>query len=647
MCGIAGFWRPSGLDRHALATLKAMTTAIRRRGPDADGAWVDTDRGVALGHRRLSIIDLSPGGAQPMESADGRYVIVYNGEIYNFADLRADLEAAGQAPGWRGHSDTEVLLAALSAWGLDRTLAALNGMFAFALWDRAEGRLSLARDRMGEKPLYHGWVGQGEQRTLLFASDLAALHAHPAFRPEIDPASVSQLLRFGHVPDPASVYRGVGKLAPGTRLTLSADGGEDAFVYWDTLSEYARAAGEARFRGDAIEAVDELERLLGNAVLRQSVADVPLGSFLSGGIDSSAVTALLQHNASGPVKSFSIGFSESAYDESPHARAVAAHLGTDHQELIVTPEDALAVIPDLPGIYSEPFADSSQIPTYLVARMAREQVTVALSGDAGDELFAGYNRHVHAHRSWPRLARIPRPLRRLAGRAMTAVSPARWDAAIGPLVARKAVGVGEKMHKAAGVIASRDGDALYATLISVNPDFRELLRHPSEKDGFEGRALEIVAGLPLPDRMMAMDAIHYLPGDILTKVDRAAMAVSLETRVPMLDVDVIRFAWSLPADMKLRDGVSKWPLREMLYRHVPRQLIERPKQGFGVPIHDWLRGPLREWAEGLLFDSAASLDEYFDRPAIAALWQRHLSGAGNHQHRLWPILMFQAWRARS
>lgn len=646
MCGIAGFWRVSGLGVEAPSILKAMTTAISRRGPDAEGAWLDAERGIALGHRRLAVIDLTESGAQPMKSADGRYVIVYNGEIYNFNDLRLELELSGKAPEWRGHSDTEVLLGALSAWGLDHTLSKLNGMFAFALWDRQMKRLSIARDRMGEKPLYYGWIGHGDSRSLIFGSELAAFHAHPDFEPKIDPDAVALFLRYSHVPDPRSIYGDVFKLLPGSRITFESDGKESRFAYWDSIAEYVKAATENRFQGDAVEAVDTLEQLLSAAISRQSVADVPLGTFLSGGIDSSAITALSQACSGRPVKSFSIGFSEREYDESHHARAVAAHIGTDHQEFIVSPEHAQAVIPQLPEIYSEPFADSSQIPTHLVARMAREQVTVALSGDAGDELFAGYNRHVHAQQSWPRLARIPRPFRKFAGHLITSVSPARWDSLLGGIMAKHMVGVGEKLHKTAEVIGSRDGDALYAALLSVNRNAEGLLQRAGETDGFEGRNLSRIADLGLADRMMAMDAIHYLPGDILTKVDRAAMSVSLETRVPMLDSEVIRFAWSLPVAMKLRDGVSKWPLRELLYRHVPKHLIERPKQGFGVPISAWLRGPLRPWAEALLFDSRNSLDDYFNRPAVRSLWQQHLSGRGNYQHQLWPILMFQAWRER-
>ncbi len=645
MCGIAGYWRPSGLDEGAAEQLIAMTDVIARRGPDAEGHWLDAEHGVAMGHRRLAIIDLSPTGQQPMESADGRYVIVFNGEVYNFQDLRARLDTTGTRHTWRGHSDTEVLLAALSVWGLERMLKAINGMFAFALWDRKLGHLTLARDRMGEKPLYYCWAGSGDDRSLLFGSELSALRTHRLFQGDINPEAVALLMRYLHIPEPHSIYRNVAKLMPGTAITFAADGAATTHVYWDTLSEYAKAATTGRFTGDGTAAIDALEAALGAAVARQSIADVPLGTFLSGGVDSSAITALMQAGSSRPVKSFSIGFTEAAYDESPHARAVAEHLGTDHHELIVSPEAAQAVIPNLPSIYSEPFADSSQIPTFLVAQMAREKVTVALSGDAGDELFAGYNRHVHGHLSWPKLSRLPGPLRQLAAQVMTGVSPATWDATLGRFLASKVTTLGDKLHKSAGVLSARDGNALYAALISINQQPDQLLRQAGTSDGFEGRNLAVVAGLPLVDRMMAKDAVHYLPGDILTKVDRAAMAVSLETRVPMLDVDVMRLAWSLPAELKLQNGVNKWPLRQLLYRHVPKALIERPKQGFGVPIDRWLRGPLRDWAESLLSDTCYPLDEYFHRENVIAMWNQHLSGRKNFQHQIWPILMFQGWRS--
>lgn len=644
MCGIAGFWRPSGLAEGAAAQLSAMTDAIARRGPDADGHWFEAERGVALGHRRLAIIDLSPAGAQPMKSVDGRYVIVFNGEIYNFQDLRFELEKTGCQRAWQGHSDTEVLLAAISAWGLDKTLAAVGGMFAFALWDRKLKQLTLARDRMGEKPLYFCWVGSGADRSLLFGSELSALKMHRLFRSEINPEAVALLLRYLHIPEPHSIYRNVLKLMPGTAMTFDADGTVSETVYWDTLKEYAAAATTGRFEGDSEAAVDALEVALGAAVSRQSIADVPLGAFLSGGVDSSTITALMQASSSRPIKSFSIGFTEKDYDESEHARAVANYLGTDHHELIVSPEAAQATIPKMSSVYSEPFADSSQIPTFLVAQMARNTVTVALSGDAGDELFAGYNRHIHGYRTWPKLESFPAPIRRLAGHLMTRVSPATWDATLGRLLSSKVKMLGDKLHKSAGALSAKDGDSLYATLISINQQPDRYLRHKGTSDGFEGRSLSAIAGLQLVDRMMAKDAVHYLPGDILTKVDRAAMAVSLETRVPMLDVDVMRLAWSLPAELKLREGVTKWPLRQLLYRHVPKALVERPKQGFGVPLDDWLRVPLRAWAESLFNNTEFRLDDFFDGAEIGGLWQRHLAGSENNQHQLWPVLMFQAWR---
>ncbi|WRH76574.1 MAG: asparagine synthase (glutamine-hydrolyzing) [Sphingobium sp.] len=640
MCGIAGFWRPSGLGPSDKDILTSMTDRIIRRGPDASGAWFDQEKGVAFGHRRLSIIDLSEAGAQPMASANGRFIITYNGEIYNFEDIRQQLRVEGHHFEWRGHSDTEVILAGIMSWGVERTLKALNGMFAFALWDRQTGQLTIARDRMGEKPLYYGWTGHGPHRALLFASDLAALRAYPEFEPETAPESVGLLLRYGHIPDPHCIYRNISKLRPGAAMTFDAEGREQFSAYWDTIDEYVSAQANP-FAGSPEDAVDELERLLTQAVQRQSVADVPLGTFLSGGVDSSAVTALLQASSSSPIKTFSIGFTVKEYDESPHARAVAEHLGTDHHEMIVSPSEAQAVIPSLPSYYSEPFADSSQVPTYLVSKMAREVVTVALSGDAGDEMFAGYNRHIHAHKTWPAISRIPRPVRLASKYMIEAISPNGWDQVDRRLLGGKMSGLGEKLHKTANILASRDGDSVYQGLLSINQNVAELAVGSVEYDGFEGRDIARLAKLSLTDQMMAKDCIHYLPGDILTKVDRAAMAVSLETRVPMLDVDVMRFAWSLPVDIKLAHGVTKWPLREVLYRHVPRKLIERPKHGFGIPIHVWLRGPLREWAEDLL--SFPENGQYFNMKQVNKIWNDHLSGRRNFQHKIWPILMFAAW----
>ncbi|WP_347271552.1 asparagine synthase (glutamine-hydrolyzing) [Rhizorhabdus histidinilytica] len=646
MCGIAGFWRPSGLSANADRLLASMTDAITHRGPDSRGSWYDNDAGIVMGHRRLAIIDLSSTGAQPMLSADGRWVICLNGEIYNFRELRSELEAQGVAPDWRGHSDTEVLLAAIAAWGINKALEVAIGMFAFALWDRRERCLTLARDRMGEKPLYYGWQGVGAERTLLFASELSAIRRHEAFRGEIDPDALALMTRYLYVPEPWSIYRGIAKLMPGTRVELHADGSASEQVYWDSLREYARAALDTGpLCGLSTgEAAEELERLLSVTIKRQMVADVPVGTFLSGGIDSSVVTALMQAQSAIPVKSFSIGFDDPAYDESHFARKVAEHLGTEHRQLVVGVDAALDIIARLPDFYSEPFADSSQIPTMLVARMARDHVTVALSGDAGDELFGGYNRHVHGLRTWPRLAKIPVPLRKTAARALMAVSPESWDKWLGSALSGRMRNIGDKLHKAAGVLAAGSSDDLYRGLISINRDANRLLLQPAGSDGFEQRSLEAIASLHPVDRMMALDAVHYLPGDILAKVDRAAMAASLETRVPMLDPDVVRFAWGLPLDMKIRDGTSKWILRDILYRHVPRELVDRPKAGFGIPLGSWLRGPLRDWAQSLIDSTAAPIGDHYHLPEVRKLWEQHLSGKRNNQHQLWPILMFQGWR---
>ncbi|HYD06900.1 MAG TPA: asparagine synthase (glutamine-hydrolyzing) [Reyranella sp.] len=638
MCGFAGILATSGLTEADRAALAAMEAPIVHRGPDAGDCWFDPG-GIAFVHRRLAIIDVSPAGAQPMESASGRYVIAYNGEIYNFAAIRADLEAEERAPPWLGHSDTEVLLAAIEAWGVTAALQRFSGMFALAMWDRAEGRLILARDRFGEKPLYYGWQGAGANRRLLFGSDLAALRAHPAFAGEIEPRAVAQLCRLLYVPEPLSIYRSIAKLAPGTVLAIDKASGRESCERFYDLTATAAASRREGFAGSPEEAVDALERVLGRAVARQMVSDVPLGAFLSGGIDSTSVVALMQGQSSRPVKTFTIGFGEERYNEAADARAVARHLGTEHHELTVRPEDALAVIPQLPTIYTEPFADSSQIPTFLVSRMARNHVTVALSGDGGDEMFGGYNRHRYAHTTWPAIARVPRSLRVLAGRALSAISPARWDAMIGGRI--NVALFGDKVLKTADVIASVSAEELYERLISANSASNDLLAFDSEDGG--PRAMSKLPGWSLAERMMLVDALGYLPGDILTKVDRASMAVSLEARVPFLDPEVVAFAWRLPIAMKIRDGQTKWPLRALLDRHLPRALIERPKMGFGVPIGRWLRGPLRDWAESLLAPAALGDRGLFDARRVAALWSEHLSRAHNHEHRLWPVLMIQAW----
>ncbi len=644
MCGFAGFITTEGTDHSTLVSIAtSMANNLIHRGPDDAGAWVDSTCGIALAHRRLSIVDLSPAGHQPMRSADGRYVISYNGEIYNFAELRKSLEETGDAPAWRGHSDTEVLLATIAARGLDRALNLSIGMFAFALWDTRERVLHLVRDRIGEKPLYYGWAG----RTFVFGSELKALRAHPHWNAEIDRSALALFMQYNYVPAPHSIYRGIFKLLPGHILTVAAQTREPSLKpYWS-----ARAVAEcgyaSPFRGSEAEIGNELDLLLRDAVRKQMVADVPLGAFLSGGIDSSTIAALMQAQSTRPVKTFTIGFEEEGYNEAVHAAAVARHLGTDHTELYVTPEQAREVIPNLHTIYDEPFSDSSQIPTFLVSQLARSQVTVALSGDGGDELFAGYNRYILAKRIWGSRAPLPPYARRLVSSALTALAPASWDAIAKPLLAvaprRYRVGqVGHKLHKLADAFSHTGFDALYGDLVSHWKPPQQIVL----MDGEPAKALDAsnssVAGDPLAF-MMLQDLITYLPDDVLAKVDRAAMAVSLETRVPLLDHRVVEFAWRIPLSAKLNSSGTKSVLRNVLYRYVPKALVDRPKMGFGVPIDSWLRGPLKSWADDLL-DPARLRREGFLKPElIQQRWQEHQSGKRGWHYPLWDVLMFQAW----
>jgi asparagine synthase (glutamine-hydrolysing) len=645
MCGITGFLGKLLNDASNVpALLVAMGERIHTRGPDSADTWHDASAGIGLCHRRLAIVDLSPAGRQPMPSASGRYVIAFNGEIYNHVSIRTELQELGQAPTWRGHSDTETLLAGIEAWGLEATLKKSIGMFAIALWDRQTHSLMLARDRMGEKPLYYGWQGTGSERVFLFGSELKALKAHPKFASEIDRGALCLLLRHNYVPAPYSIYQGIAKLEPGSLLSISlAQHKLRIWTYWDAVN-VVRAGVAHPFAGTADQAVDALEVLAKDAVRLQMMADVPLGAFLSGGIDSSTVVALMQTQSSRPVKTFTIGFSEVGYNEAVHAKAVARHLGTEHTELYVTPQQAMQVIPRLPGLYCEPFADSSQIPTFLVSQLAKQHVTVSLSGDAGDELFCGYNRYQITEQLWHKLAFVPEPLRALMAKGITALSPAAWDSLAGIIPgAGQYVALGDKLHKGAGVLVSTSVDELYLGMVSH-------LRNPANWviDGQEppthltGLCPEL-GGLNAVERMMVLDTISYLPDDILVKVDRAGMAVSLESRVPFLDHRVVEFAWSLPLTYKLRGGQTKWPLRQILYRHVPRELIDRPKMGFGVPLHDWLRGPLREWAEDLLGEARLAREGYFHPAPIRQIWAEHLSGRRNWMAQLWNVLMFQAW----
>lgn len=640
MCGFTGFLDRSGFsDGDAL--LRRMADTIAHRGPDSDGYWVDGEAGVALAHRRLAIIDLSPAGHQPMLSHDGRFVLTYNGEIYNHIDLRRELDEQG-ANAWRGHSDTETLLQGFSVWGVRGTLERANGMFALALWDRAERKLYLARDRMGEKPLYYGRQG----KTLLFGSELKALRQHPAWQGGIDRGALSLFLRHSYVPGPYSIYDGIQKLPPGHYLEMAAGDADlpEPIAYWD-IAEKARYARDRPFEGSPDAGVDALEDLLLDAVGIRMAADVPLGAFLSGGYDSSTIVALMQRQSSRPVKTFSIGFSEAEYNEAHHAKRVAKHLGTDHTELYATPQDALDQIPILPHHWDEPFADASQIPTLLVSRLARTAVTVSLSGDGGDELFCGYNRYAQGYDVWRRLGRMPRGLRKMISGALRLAPAGAIDNAmkIAPANLRR-MAVGDRLLKLADVLDVEQGDDFYRTLVSHSKDPGSLVLGGHEPPTILSEAdPDWPATGDFRDRMMYLDMRSYLPDDILVKVDRASMAVSLESRVPLLDHRVVEFALALPLAHKLRNGEAKWPLRQLLYRYVPREMMERPKTGFGVPIEHWLRGPLRDWADDLLAPDRLRREGVLDADAVSRLWSDTRSGRRRTHHHVWDILMFQAW----
>jgi asparagine synthase (glutamine-hydrolysing) len=621
--------------------LHSMTDAIRHRGPDSDGYWVDADAGIALGHRRLAIVDLSAAGAQPMVSSSGRYIIAFNGEIYNHQLLRKDL---GVDICWRGHSDTETLLAGFDRWGVEATVTRSIGMFAFAVWDKLERSLTLGRDRVGEKPLYYGWQGKGQAAVFLFGSELKALRVHPAFDAVVDRDSLCNFLRYNNVGGARSIYDGIHKLLPGNLLKITNSAPQPVLqVYWSgpTIATQGLATP---FTGTGEEAVATLEALLLDAVGQQMMADVPLGAFLSGGVDSSTVVAMMQAQSVRPIKTFTVGFDDARYDESTYATAVAKHLRTEHTEMFVTPTQAMDVIALLPTIYDEPFADSSQIPTLLVSQLARQHVKVSLSGDAGDELFCGYNRYKFGGAIWSSLAFLPRPIRHSLAWLLTRMSSTNISRLMSFVHKdHLSSNIGEKLHKGANILEARELNHLYQTIASQWHDPASVVVSGNEPaESITTSQLKQV-GLSNVECMMMLDLLTYLPNDILTKVDRAAMSTGLETRVPFLDHRVVKFAWTLPQHMKLRKGEGKWILRQVLRRHVPNHLIERPKMGFGIPLGDWLRGPLRGWAENLLSESRLQQDGYFKPEVIRQKWMEHLSCTRNWEHHLWNILMFQVW----
>ena len=655
MCGITGIFgslRKEDLDR----SIHKMSSTLIHRGPDDAGIWIDEESGIAFGHQRLSIVDLSSAGHQPMASPCKRFSIVFNGEIYNHLELREKLSNSKYKQSWKGHSDTETLVSLFSQWGIEKTLDKLVGMFAIAVWDYTTEKLYLIRDRFGEKPLYYGWSNRG----FLFGSELNALRSYEYFNNEVDRNSLSLYMQYMYVPSPYSIFKDVYKLDPGCILEIDDSGKVQppeqitssvfnakgiSIKQWYSLSKIAKNS-QNNLIEDENEAIELLEKTLLESVQSQLISDVPLGAFLSGGIDSSVIVSLMQKVSKNPVKTFTIGFEESAFNEAIYAKDVAKHLGTDHHELYITASDAIEVIPSLPTLYDEPFADSSQIPTYLVSQLARQSVTVSLSGDAGDELFGGYNRYLWGSRVWNKVKWIPPNLRSIVGGVIQKLPVSEWDKLGHSLPNKYRVSsMGDKAHRMAHRLKTvKNLDDMYHSLVTEGYREESLVVN-------DGLVLEtkldnynIISSISESEqRMMLWDSLTYLPDDILTKVDRAAMGVSLETRIPFLDHRVAELAWRLPLEMKIKNGEGKWPVRQVLYKYVPRELIERPKAGFAVPVGQWIRGPLREWASDLLDETRIQREGYFNPKLVKELWEQHLSGRHDWTPRLWAILMFQAW----
>lgn len=644
MCGLTGFLKGASFSTRedSLVILKKMTDSMVHRGPDSEGHWIDKYNKIALGHLRLSILDLSDAGHQPMLSDDKRYVIAFNGEIYNHLEIRSEIESKFSEFNWNGHSDTETLLKSIEIFGWEGTLKKLVGMFAIALWDRNEKALYLARDRFGEKPLYYGWQGA----TFLFGSELKPLTLHPAFVKKLNKGAIGLLLKHGYIPTPHSIWNNIFKLPAAHYLIISGDNTSPKPICYWSFKDLVGKSDSNKLDISDDSAVENLENLLTESITRQMISDVPLGTLLSGGIDSSLVAALMQDISDTPIKTFSIGFEEPNFDESKHAEAVADHLGTDHTTLIMKPDDLLDLVPEIAKIYDEPFADSSQLPTTIVSRLAKQHVTVALSGDAGDETFGGYSRYYLIQKLWKSLEKLPQPLRNKLSTLLTTVTPEQFNLLLGWIFSRvNQAALPDKLYKLGERLENVDSfESLYLAYLSEINDPTHLVKGldslPQYLLGSTNEWPELSNSI---EKLMALDTLTYLTDDILVKVDRAAMSASLELRAPFLDHSLVEYAWQLPFEFKYRDGQTKWILRQILYKHVPKELIERPKQGFGVPLNDWLRGPLKGWAEELLSTQYLEEQNIFDVPKIRTMWRNHLSGTRQYGARLWSILMFQAW----
>tara|TARA_B110001450_G_C17663714_1_gene498523 strand:- start:1219 stop:3183 length:1965 start_codon:yes stop_codon:yes gene_type:complete len=646
MCGFTGYLSQSSIDpsSHSESIIKEMTRRLIHRGPDSEGFWRDCDAGIVMGFRRLAILDVSSNGNQPMISNSGQYVLVFNGEIYNHLALRREISSIKPNYQWLSSSDTETLLSGFELWGIEKTIQKCTGMFGFSVWCNKNKVLTLGRDRLGEKPVYYGWQGAPHDEIFLFGSELKSFHNHPGFQKEINRDAVSSFLRHSYIPAPNSIYKGIFKLLPGHLLSVSLNSKKPSISqYWSVAEKFRVHNNPLSFANDT-EAINSLEETLSLAVKQQMIADVPIGAFLSGGIDSSIITSLMQSNSTQKIKTFTIGFNQEDFNEAQHAKAVAAHLQTDHSELYIDSHDLLSVIPRLPELYDEPFGDSSQIPTYLISRFAKENVTVALSGDGGDELFGGYNRYQITRKYWSTLKMVPPALRSMLARGILALSPNTVEKIYSSLAQNiKYSNLSDKLYKGANVLASKDIMSLYKSLVSSCNDPDSMVIGGNESNQYFDSSMEQFQSYDDLSLMMCMDLLTYLPDDILTKVDRAAMGVSLETRVPMLDHQVVEFSLQLPQQYKIRDNETKWLLRQVLYRHVPKDLIERPKAGFAMPIGLWLRTTLKEWADDLLNKETLGNQGFFDAKKIRERWLQHQSGSHNWEHFLWNVLMFQSW----